>query len=297
MKSATLKGLFAVGVWGASFVATRVALAGVSPFGLVAVRMLMGFGLLAVMLRIRGERFWRGWVDFRSCLVLGITMAVHLLIQAYGLLYTSAINTGWIIAFIPVTIAVGAHALGQQRLRSKGWVGVVLGFGGVLTVTMVSSPPDLQQARFGDLLQIVSCLTWTSYTLMAVGVVSRQGALWVTMMAMGVAVVITATMAMGMGVVSGVLTIRVIVSMAFLGLVCSGLAQMYWLEAQHEIGPSRSGSLLYFEPFFTLGVAMLVLNERATIEVMVGGLLVLAGVRLVSRGLALSEVVTDRKVS
>ena len=50
----SVQGLFAVIVWGASFMATRVALGAMNPFGLVAVRLWVGAVLL--LLIIRGTR-------------------------------------------------------------------------------------------------------------------------------------------------------------------------------------------------------------------------------------------------
>jgi len=46
-------GLFAVAVWGASFVATRVALTTVRPFGLVAIRLALGAALLLAVVAWR----------------------------------------------------------------------------------------------------------------------------------------------------------------------------------------------------------------------------------------------------
>ena len=45
------KALLAVAAWGASFVATRVASEVFEPFGLVAVRFLVGAAVLGIMMR------------------------------------------------------------------------------------------------------------------------------------------------------------------------------------------------------------------------------------------------------
>jgi drug/metabolite transporter (DMT)-like permease len=277
------RGLFAVTVWGASFVATRIALESFNPFGLVAFRMLAAVVLLGVVVRARGGRVLPAHRDLPVCLLLGVTLAGHLLIQAYGLQYTSAINTGWIIGFIPVTIALGAQLLRQQRLNATGWIGVAVGTGGVLTVTAVA-PPDFAHAHLGDLLQIASCFTWTIYTLAGAGPIARNGTLRVTAFAMGTAAVLVTLATFGSGVVAGPVTVRGLVALGFLGVVCSGVAYYVWFSASHDRGPTRIAALLYFEPFVTLVTAAALLHEAITPNAIAGGLIVLAGVWLVGRG-------------
>ena len=133
--------------------------------------------MLVLVVGLRGGRRLPVPADRPACIGLGLVLAAHLLIQAYGLKHTSAIHTGWIVGFMPVTIALGAYLLRRQRLNALGWLGVAVGTGGVLLVTLKSTP-DFAQARFGDLLQLASCLTWTVYTLAAGGPVARNGALY-----------------------------------------------------------------------------------------------------------------------
>lgn len=297
-------GIWAITFWGASFVATRVALEALSPVTLVAVRLLMGSALLGLIVLSRPGRTLPVPRDWPRCLLLGVTLAAHLGVQAYGLLYTSAMNAGWIVGFMPVTIALGAHLLGQQRLHARGWLGVALGTAGVLLVTM-RAPPDFRHARFGDLLQLSSCLTWTVYTLLATRPVMRSGALRVTLFAMAVAAVLTALLALtplllgaGQGATAtaaaasllrpdGSAALRrwdVLLSIGFLGVLCSGLAYYLWFKATEAHGPTRVAALLYLEPFVTLITAVLLLHEPILVNAVAGGLIVLVGVWLISRG-------------
>jgi drug/metabolite transporter (DMT)-like permease len=264
-------------------VATRIALESFNPFGLVAFRLLAAAALLGIAVRARGGRMLPVPADRPVCLLLGVTLAAHLLMQAYGLRYTSAINTGWIIGFIPVTIALGAQLLGQQRLTLTGWAGVAVGTGGVLTVTAVA-PPDFTQARLGDLLQIASCVTWTVYTLTGAGPIVRNGALRVTAFAIGTAAILVTLASLGTGVVAGPITPRGLIALGFLGLICSGVAYYAWFAASRDQGPTRVAALLYFEPFVTLGTAAALLREPVTLNALAGGLIVLCGVWLVGRG-------------
>jgi drug/metabolite transporter (DMT)-like permease len=279
----SFKGLFAISVWGASFVATQFALEALTPFGIVAARLVAGTLLLALVVKARRGRLVPLRGDLGVCTFLGLVIAAHLLIQARGLQYTSAINTGWIVGFMPVTIALGAALLRQQRLRALGWLGVAVGTAGVIAVTL-KEPPNFAQAHWGDLLQMCSCLTWTVYTLAAVAPIARNGTLTVTTFSMGVAALITLSATLATGPVHAALTWRTWLALGFLGPICSGVGYYAWLAAQREHGPTRIGALLYLEPFVTVAVAMALRSEPLTPNAILGGLLVLVGVWLVARG-------------
>jgi drug/metabolite transporter (DMT)-like permease len=238
---------------------------------------------LALVSSASRRSLWPLRADLPRCTLLGFVLAAHLLIQAYGLLYTSAINTGWIIGFIPVTIAVGAYLLGQQRLNGTGWSGVAIGTTGVVLVTAIA-PRDFARAHLGDLLQIGSCLTWAVYTLAAAQPNARSGVLRVTTFGMAVAAVIASIAAVVWGGLRGPLTWRSVTAFLFLGLICSGVAYYMWFAAIRQQGPARVGALLYIEPFVALATGAVLLHEHVTLNAMAGGLLVLLGVWLVAHG-------------
>lgn len=278
----SVKAMLAVVLWGISFVLTREALETFNPFGLVTVRLLLGTAVLGLLARLGGRALLPVRSDRPTCVFLGLVLAGHMLIQAHGLQHTSAIHTGWIIGLIPVPLALGAHLLGQQRIRPTGWIGIVLGLVGVFVVTG-SAMPDFENARLGDALQLVSCLTWTIYTLAGAGPVSRSGALAVTLMAMTVATVVVAVATIGTGAFVGPVSAPPLIATAILGLLCSGLALYLWFDALATHGATRIGALLYLEPFVTLMAAVLIGDERVTAGAFAGGLCVLAGAWQVAR--------------
>jgi drug/metabolite transporter (DMT)-like permease len=75
--------------WGVSFVATRAALDTFHPLSLIATRLWLGAGLLVLIQKLRGRPIVPERRDLGRCLVLGLVNAVHLGLQAYGLLHTS----------------------------------------------------------------------------------------------------------------------------------------------------------------------------------------------------------------
>lgn len=277
----------AVVFWGASFVATRIALRSLTPFGLVAARLSIGVAVLVIVLRLRNARLLPVRRDWLLCALLGLVLFSHLAIQAFGLLHTTAINTGWIMGFIPVLIALAAHLLNRQRLIPIGWAGTLLATAGVMLVTSARLA-DFANARFGDWLQIISCFTWTAYTLAGSGVTARNGATRVTALVMAVAAALAWLLAAPMGLTHAAMTAASWTGLAFLGVLCSGAAFALWYQGLLACGPTRVGALLYLEPFVTSAVALALLAEPMTIRTVVGAGGVFLGVWMVGRG------VTDR---
>lgn len=275
--------LVSVAVWGMSFAVVRTAMDVLTPAGVVGLRLLIGSAALMVFQYWRGGRIWPVREDVGRCVFLGVVLAVHLLIQAYGLVYTSAISTGVIIGFVPVSLALGAFLFQGHRMAGVGWVGVMVATGGVVLVAL-DKTPEFEQATFGDLLQLSSCVTWTVYTLTAAAVVKRNGAMCVTVFAMVTASVTSLGLSLMTGMTQGELTLRVLADLGFLGVLCSALAYVMWFIAQREHGPTRAGSMIYFQPFVSIAAGAVILGESVTVWAVAGCFVVLGGVYLVGQG-------------
>lgn len=269
--------------WGTSFVATRIALAAFHPFGLVAARFVLGALLVYGFLAARGETLWPARRDLGACIFLGVVLGAHLLIQGFALLSTTAINSGWIVGFSPVVIALGAQLFLRQPLAARGWLGVALATLGLWIVAFAAAPDWLHPGS-GDLLVLSSTITWATYSLVSIGPVARNGAVRVTAFAMAVGAIVCTLAALSTGFALRAPSASEIASLLFLGVFCSGVAFSLWFRAIELRGPAAIGALIYFQPFVTLVAGALVLHEAVTPYALIGGPLVMLGVWLVNRG-------------
>ena len=72
-------------------------------------------------------------------------------------------------------------------------------------------------------------------------------------------------------------------AIAFLGVLCSGVAYIFWYDALQALPVAQAGAFVYLEPFVTVVVAALVLGEPLLLVSLLGGLGILLGVWLVNR--------------
>ena len=112
-----LEALFAVIVWGASFIATKIALEEISPITIVWLRFLMGVMILGMAVYLRGQFALpqrREWGYFAVLGFLGITF--HQWLQSNGLQTSEAGTTAWIVATTPVFMALLGWFILKERL-------------------------------------------------------------------------------------------------------------------------------------------------------------------------------------
>src|SRR4030065_1915795 len=163
--------LWAVIFWGFSFIATKVALKEVHPFTLLTLRYAIGALLLLLVQLGRDRTFFkifspRDWIYIFILAAVGVSGLG--LLQAYGLLYTTAINTGWIIAINPILITLSARFFLGEVITTRKIVGIFLGFCGVFLIIstgIFSLSLFRMTSTYGDLLVLASALTWTAFTI------------------------------------------------------------------------------------------------------------------------------------
>src|SRR5512144_1578727 len=105
-----IKALLAVIFWGASFVATKVALSEISPVAVVVLRFAIGLAVILAALAWRHQVAAPRHGDVAWLALLGaIGITAHQMLQANGLVTTTATNSGWLVVLIPIFTAVLAR--------------------------------------------------------------------------------------------------------------------------------------------------------------------------------------------
>lgn len=286
--AAVAKALIAVVVWGGSFIATKIALAEISPVTVVWLRFAMGVVVLGAVVAARRQLTWPSRSDlayFTGLGFLGITL--HQWLQSNGLVTSQATTTAWIVASTPIFMALLGWLVLRERLGWLGTVGIAVAALGVLVVVSRGDLGAVASGRFGtmgDFLILLSAPNWAVFS-----VLSRKGLqrfpsagmmFWV--MTMGW-VLTTVLFLLGPGTADvGHLTARGWGAVAFLGIACSGLAYVFWYDALSVLPASQAGALLYLEPLVTVVVAAVMLGEPVVAATLVGGGAILLGVWVVS---------------
>ena len=284
-----VEALFAVVIWGASFVATKVALRHSSPDVVVWLRFAIGVVILGMAV-LAGKKFaWpekRDWLYLALLGFLGITL--HQWLQSTGLVTTQATTTAWIVASMPVFMAL----LGWLGLKEKVlWlqvVGILLSVLGVLLVVTRGDLALLASGKFGtpgDLLILVSAPNWAVFSVLSRRGLKKFPAVLMMFYVMAFGWLFSSILFFAEGGMNqiGAIPWDGWAGIAFLGIFCSGLAYIFWYDALQVLPVAQTGAFLYVEPVVTVIVAALILGERLYLITLLGGGLVLAGVWIINR--------------
>jgi drug/metabolite transporter (DMT)-like permease len=120
---------FAATVWGASFIATKVALKDVSPITIVWMRFAMGVIILGLAVALRKQFALPNkneWGYFALLGFLGITF--HQWLQSNALKTSEASTTAWIVATTPVFMALLGWLILKEKLSGIKTLGILLAF-------------------------------------------------------------------------------------------------------------------------------------------------------------------------
>lgn len=284
-----IEALFAVVVWGGSFVATKVALANAAPMTVVWLRFGIGVILLGVAVTLR--RQWRlpGWTDLGYFALLGfIGIAFHQWLQATGLVTARATTTAWIVATIPVFMAILGWLVLHEKLTRRQILGIILAGVGVLVIISKGDVRQIFAGNFGtpgDFLILLSAPNWAIFSALSRRGLAEFPATLMMFFVMLFGWIFTSLLFLWQ---PGFSAIRVIPPQSwggilFLGVFASGLAYVAWYDALQTLPVVQAGAFVYLEPFVTVLVAAWVLGESFGVPELFGALTILGGVWLVNR--------------
>ena len=284
-----LKVLFAVIVWGASFIATKIALVDISPIMVVWLRFSIGIIILGMAVAIRRQFSLPSrseWLYFALLGFLGITF--HQWLQSNGLQTSEAGTTAWIVSTTPVFMALFGWIVLKERLNSLKITGIFLAFTGVLLVVSKGDLTSVSIGKFGapgDKLILVSAVNWAVFS-----VLSRRGLktypaglMMFYVMTLGWLFTSILLFTETSLIEASNLSVNGWFGIAFLGIFCSGLAYIAWYDALQSLSSAQTGVFLYIEPLVAVVVAFFILGEPITLASLAGGGVILFGVWLVSR--------------
>ena len=286
----TLSALFAVIVWGATFVATKIALTEVSPATIIWVRFGIGVLILGVTVLARRQFALPSLSDFTYLALLGfLGVTFHQWLQATGLQTARATTTAWIVATIPVFTAL----LGWLVLKEKmGWVrvaGIVVAALGVLLIVSDGDIRSLvggEAGTSGDLLILISAVNWAVYTILSRRELARHPAARMMFYVMLSGWLFSCIWIFGFGPGWSEipdLTFNGWTAILVLGIFGSGLAYIAWYDALREIPASQLGAFINVEPLVTMLIAAPMIGEPITLISLIGGAIIIFGVWLVNR--------------
>ncbi|MGB3635506.1 MAG: DMT family transporter, partial [Rubrobacteraceae bacterium] len=260
------------------------------PFGLNLLRWCVACALLVPLaLWYEGTAFIRPALRmWRSLLVMAITGVFLFNSLVYlALTETTSINAALINGTTPILTLFVVAVLGGGFPSAVRLLGAGVCLAGVVWVVSRGSLETLASLSLnrGDILMLIAALCWAVYTVLG-GNVTRE----ISPLA---ATTVSAIMALPfLGLFGGYelltkpvgdISAPVISGLLYIGIGASIVAFLSWNVGIKGVGAARGAIFLNLIPVITAAIAVPVLGESLVFAQLAGGLLVFAGVTIVSR--------------
>lgn len=277
--------MIAVCFWGASFIATKIALGQLNPVNIIFIRLILASVLLGIIALYTKRSFKISLKNHGFIFILSLIAVFHLWIQVTGLKYTSASNTGWIIGITPVFMAILGFFIFSEKFTLFKITGILIAFFGLL---LLISRGDFLSIDFisnkGDFLILASAFTWSVYSMVNKKITITYPPLMTILFQFIIMAIVIIPFNVNETTIKIIsqLSIQIWLALFFLGFFCSGVAYVLWAQSLKEMESARVGAFLYFEPFITVIAAWSILNEEITLLTIISGVTITCGVILVN---------------
>lgn len=273
--------LVAVGIWGSTFVVTKVALADMSPIVLATLRFAVAAGLLMPYSLSRG-----GFRSFPVSAIavmgfLGVTMFYSL--QNVGLYYTSAASAGLILGSIPVFTLVFSALFLREAVTPVRAAGVFCSVAGVSVIVLTGSPAESGPFPLaGNLLMLGSAISWAAYTVKGKALMREipQHVVAAGSVTFGFLFLLPLALVEARLLGYGPVSASTWLAVGYLGFAASGVAFFLWNYGLKGVSASEAGTVTNLSPVVAVLTAALVLGETVGLAHLAGGAMVIGGVYL-----------------
>lgn len=275
-------------IWGFNQVTIKLAAEGISLVMQGALRSALAAVLLLIYARVRGIPLFSRDGTLKDGLIAGLLFAAEFGFIYAGLKFTTASRMIVFIYLAPCFTAIGlAWLIPNERMRPVQWAGVGLAFLGILTAFgegFFAAGKTGASTALGDLFGILGALLWGATTVaIRAGRLSNAAPAKTLFYQLAFSAAALPLVSLLLGE-SGItqLTPKVLLSVAFQGVVVAFLSYLAWFWLLTKYLASRLSVFSFMTPLFGVGFGVLFLSDPVSLAFVGAAVLVGAGIALVN---------------
>ncbi|PSL41487.1 threonine/homoserine efflux transporter RhtA [Planomicrobium soli] len=276
--------LFSILIWGSSFAAIRVSLQGGYDAGQnVLVRFAVASLLFLIYALWPGTKFrlpHKG--DIVRILLLGwLGISVYHICVTFGMETISAGTAGMLVGSGPIFTALIAMFVLKERLTGLGWLGLGVGFIGILFIAFGSTGASLTLTS-GAVLVLIAAFATSIFFVFQKPLFTRYSAIELTAYFTWAGTLPFFIFSPGIFTALQNATMEAHFSTLYVGIFPAAIAYVAWATALSMENASAVSSLIYLEPAVAIIVAWFWLQELPTPLALIGGMIAIGGVIIVN---------------
>jgi drug/metabolite transporter (DMT)-like permease len=266
-------------IWGASFLFMRVSVQEFGPVLLMTLRIGIG-ALVLIPFLILKKRLHVVSDNWKPILLVGLTnSAIPFSLFGYTTLYAEAGYASILNATAPMFAAIIAYFWLSERLKKLAGLGLLIGFAGVFFLMIDKMSGDVRTpllASFAALLATFLYGVATSVNKRFLGGVDVLAVAAGSLFFAALSLIPFALMSIPAQMPSA----NAWISVTILGVICTGVAYLIFFNLLDKVGMTKTLSVTYMIPVFGIFWGALLLDEKLSFNLLIGGSLVLLGVGL-----------------
>lgn len=265
-------------IWGFAFVAQRLGLEHLGPFGFNACRFLLGaVSLLPLLLFLKPgpDHCQRQILKYGA--VAGLVLFAGASFQQAGLVYTTAGNAGFITGLYIILVPVLGIFM-REHTSINTWIGGILAVIGLYLLSF----QDLGQVNIGDILELMGAVCWAVHVLLIAKLAPKIDNLRLAISQFLFCALLSFIVALSLessSFVPGNIAMSW-AAIAYAGIISVGIAYTLQIYAQKHAAPAHAAIIMSLEAVAAAFGGWLILNEQFSHSGLIGCTLMLIGMLL-----------------
>ncbi|KRQ86401.1 putative inner membrane transporter YedA [Caloramator mitchellensis] len=269
-------------IWGSTYLAIRIGVSKMPPFMFAGTRFLAAGTLMLLFAKIKGLEFPKKFIDIKNIAIVGL----FLLLGGHGLVvwteqWVASGIASILVATVPLFMAIIEFIKPNGiKLSIKGWTGLLVGFLGVVFLTLSKSSAVIDIK--GTVFLLSASLLWAmgsvyQKTFEATG--STVTHIGIEMVAGGISLLI---LGLSIGEASrfafSTTGLAAMLYLIFFGSIIGYSSYIYVLQNWPS---SKAGTYAYINPIVAVILGALILKEPLSLRMIFSTVIILFGVILV----------------
>jgi len=263
-------------LYGLTFPLTAILLRSMGPLYLSAARSLWSFLFFAVYFLARGYPKRPQYKLLAGITIFGLVLP--LILQNFGMLYTTASLASIIQSTPPVFVVLLAFLLLKEKLTAPKVAGAAVGILGTVVVMF----QGIEGSLYGNILMACSAVSLAILAILEKVTLSKHTPIEIlgvtSLMAFPVLLLAALPLEPAPAMDAGSLLLTVALSLG-----CTILPYFFWLDGLKDLEVSRAIVFSYGIPAFGIVFSVIMLHETVTLRMMAGMLMIFLSIWVAQR--------------
>lgn len=265
-------------IWGSGFPATKIILdTGIQPYEFLAIRFFITAVVMFLIMRVKKVQIEKEAIKLG--LVAGIVLFLAFAFQTVGLVYTTASKNAFITGANVIFVPYIAWIFTKEKPKFIYVISSLICF---LGLGILSFERDFR-INFGDFLTFISAICFALQIVVIGSRIKNRNPFIVNgfqMFSAGIVAILMNILFEGGSILSRSYDLKQVLALGYIIAFNTFICYLIQTYAQREINPSQVSLILTTEIIFGALFSILVLGDKMTLQVIIGGILIFGSVLL-----------------